>query len=92
MSAHRESRSDAPKIAQRFSAGFHARKTEKSRQGRKNGSVVPDGTCRLLLPDDPALKRWAIFVASLRDSRFRARARTAAKADERQRAGFENGQ
>jgi hypothetical protein len=34
---------------------------EKSREGRQNGSFVPDGTLEICGPRVPAMNGWAIF-------------------------------
>jgi hypothetical protein len=48
-------------IAQPFMAGSSVNQMEKSREGRQNGSFVPDGTLGICEPRVPAMNGWAIF-------------------------------
>src|ERR1035441_2483936 len=48
-------------IAQPFMAGSSVNQMEKSREGRQNGSFVPDGTLGICEPRIPAMNGWAIF-------------------------------
>jgi hypothetical protein len=56
-----QSRSDAMTIAQPFMAGSGVNQIEKSREGRQNGSFVPDGTLEICGSRVPAINGWAIF-------------------------------
>jgi hypothetical protein len=55
------------KIAHGFSRGFFCARTTKSRQGRQNGSFVPDGTVYFAGTVNPTLKGWAIFGTQSRE-------------------------
>jgi len=48
-------------IAQCFSAGFRVGRRSESRQGTKEGSVVPRGTGAVAASVNPAMNGWAIF-------------------------------
>jgi len=48
-------------IAQPFMAGASVNQMEKSREGRQNGSFVPDGTLGNCGHQVPAINGWAIF-------------------------------
>jgi hypothetical protein len=48
-------------IAQPFMAGSSVNQMEKSREGRQDGSFVPDGTLENCGARIPAMNGWAIF-------------------------------
>ena len=65
-----KSRSDTTTIAQPFMAGSGVNQMEKSREGRQNGSFVPDGTLEICGPRVPAMNGWAIFEGARNGARM----------------------
>jgi hypothetical protein len=57
-------------IAQPFMAGSSVNQMEKSREGRQNGSFVPDGTMEVCQPQVPAMNGWAIFNGARNGARI----------------------